>query len=318
MPDSLQGVLLSRLDRLPEETKRVIQKASVIGRAFLFRVLEHMAYEETMLESQMAFLEDAALVRERARVPEIEYVFHHALAQEVAYQTLLAPSRKLLHKKVGEAMESIFSERIDQHRALLAYHFFMGEDWEKAFEYSVGEADAAVQLYAYAEAREHYRRALVSLKHLPDNTSNREKQVDISVRLVNVSLQSESPEKNLAILTEAEDMAASLADEARLARVHLWIGRVHYLAGRLLEAISYFQKVLAVAPKFGDPELMALPGAVIGRRSGPARPVCQGPRPLGKNRTPSRGNEEPSRAVVRLLVPRRLPGLSGRLRRRFR
>jgi predicted ATPase/class 3 adenylate cyclase len=268
VPDSLQGVLLSRLDRLPEETKRVIQKAAVIGRVFLFRVLEQMAREETGLESQMALLEDSALVRERARVPEIEYVFRHALTQEVAYQTLLAPSRKLLHQKVGEAMESVFSERIDQYRALLAYHFFKGEDWERAFEYSVGEADAAAQLYAYAEAREHYHRALGSLKHLPDNASNRQKQVDTSVRLVNVSLQSESPEKNLAILAEAEDMASSLADEARIARIQLWTGRVHYVAGRLREAISYFQKVLAVAPEFGDPELMALPGAVIGRALG--------------------------------------------------
>jgi tetratricopeptide (TPR) repeat protein len=162
-------------------------------------------------------------------------------------------------------MEAIFSERIDQHRALLAYHFFKGEDWERAFEYSVGAADAAVQLYAYAEAREHYHRALDSLKHLPDNASNRQKQVDISVRLVSASHTSESPEKNLAILTEAENLASALADEARLARVQLWIGRVHYLAGRLPEAISYFQKVLAVAPEFGDPELLALPGAVIGR-----------------------------------------------------
>lgn len=265
VPDTLQGVLLSRLDRLPEETKRVIQKAAVIGRVFLFRVLEHMAREETDLESQMALLEEAALVREREQVPEIEYIFDHALTQEVAYQTLLAPARRLFHQKVGEAMESIFSERIDQHRGLLAYHFYKGEDWEKAFEYSAGEADAAVQLYAYAEAREHYHRALDSLKHLPDNTLNRQNEVDIRVRLVNVSLQSESPEKNLAILTEAENMASSLEDEARMARVQLWIGRVHYLAGRLPEAISYFQKVLAVAPKFGDPELMALPGAVIGR-----------------------------------------------------
>ena len=202
----------------------------------------------------MALLEDAALVRERERIPDIEYVFDHALTQEVAYQTLLAPSRKLLHQKVGEAMEAIFSERIDQHRAILAYHFFKGEDWERAFEYSAGEADAAVQLYAYAEAREHYHRALDSLKHLPDNASNRQKQVDISVRLVNVSLQSESPEKNLAILTEAENLASALADEAAPgARVQLWIGRVHYLAARLPEAISYFQKVLAVAPKLAIP-----------------------------------------------------------------
>ncbi|HUU92175.1 MAG TPA: adenylate/guanylate cyclase domain-containing protein, partial [Phycisphaerae bacterium] len=265
VPDSLQGVLLSRLDRLPEETRRVVQKAAVIGRVFLLRVLEHMAREETELDAQVALLEDAALVRERARVPEIEYVFRHALTQEVAYQMLLAPSRKLLHRRVGEAMESLFSEWIDRYRALLAYHFFKGEDWEKAFEYSVGEADAAARIYAYPEARQHYHRALDSLRHLPDNTSNRQKQVDTSVRLVNVSLQSEPPEKNLAILAEAENLASSLGDEARLARIRLWTGRVHYVAGRLSEAISCFQKVLAVAPELGDPELMALPGAVIGR-----------------------------------------------------
>src|SRR4030042_5655575 len=103
----------------------------------------------------------------------MEYVVPHALAQEVAYQTLLAPARKLLHQKVGEAIESIFSQRIDQHRALLAYHFFMGEDWERAFAYSVGEADAAVQLYAYAEAPAHYHLALGSPQHLPEPRSKR-------------------------------------------------------------------------------------------------------------------------------------------------
>jgi len=265
VPDTLQGVLLSRLDRLPEETKRVIQKAAVIGRVFLFRVLDHMAREETNLESQLALLQDAALVRERERIPEIEYIFDHALTQEVAYQTLLAPSRRLLHQKVGQAMESVFSKRIDEYRAILAYHFFKGEDWEKALKYSLSEADAAVQLYGYDEAREHYHRAFDSLKHLPNNTSNSEKQVDISIRLVNVSLQSDPPERNLAILTEADKVALALGDQLRMARVHLWIGRVHYLAGRLREAISYFQKVLAVAPQFDDPDLLALPGAVIGR-----------------------------------------------------
>ncbi len=265
VPDTLQGVLLARLDRLPEETKRVIQKAAVIGRVFLYRVLDHIARGEADLGTQITLLEDAEMVRERRRVPEIEYIFHHALTQDVAYQTLLTPSRKLLHQRVGEAMETIFAERIEEFLGLLAYHYVRGEAWEKALEYSGRAGDAAVDLYAYAEAREHYRRALEALKPLPEDAAYRQKRVDLSIRLVSVSLQAEAPEKNLALLLEAEATAHSLQEPGRQARVQLWIGRAHYYAGRLREAIGYFQKVLAVAPQLGDPELLALPGAVLGR-----------------------------------------------------
>ncbi len=265
VPDTLQGVLLSRLDRLPEQTKRVVQKAAVIGRVFFYRVLDHMAHGEAGLETQITLLEAAELVREHSRLPEVEYIFQHALTQEVAYQTLLGPARKQIHQRVAEAMEAIFAERVEEFTGLLAYHYFRGEAWEKALEYSARAGDTATSLYAYAEARQHYRQALEALKHLPDEAANRQKRVDLSVKLVNVSLHAESPEKNLALLSEAETIAQSLDDPARLARVQLWIGRAHYYAGRLREAIGYFQKVLGVAPKLGDPALLALPAAVIGR-----------------------------------------------------
>ena len=265
VPDTLQGVLLARLDRLPEETKRVIQKAAVIGRVFLYRVLDHMAREEAELETQIMLLEDAELVRERSRFPEVEYVFEHALTQEVAYQTLLAPARKAIHHKVAEAMEEIFVERADEFTGLLAYHYSRGEAWEKSHEHSTRAGSTMAQIFAYAEAREHFRRALEAVKHLPDNEAHRRHQVDLSVRLVDVSLQAESPEKNMALLTGVEGMAQSLGDPVRLARVQLWMGRIHYIAGRTREAIGWFQKVLAAAPQLGDPEMLALPGAVIGR-----------------------------------------------------
>ena len=265
VPDTLQAVLLSRLDRLPEETRRVIQKAAVIGRVFLYRVLDHIARGETGLDAQISRLEEAELVRERARHPEIEYIFQHALTQEVAYQTLLGPARKILHQKVGEAMEAVFAERIEEFTALLAYHYFRGEAWEKALEYSARAGNAMTQIFAYAEARDHFRRALEALKYLPQDEVHHQKRVDLNVRLVSVSPQAESPEKNMALLVEAKATAELLNDPIRLARIQFWMGRVHYLGGRTPEAIGHFQKVLAVASKLGDPELMALPGAVIGR-----------------------------------------------------
>lgn len=265
VPDTLQGILLSRLDRLPEQTKRVVQKAAVIGRVFLYRILKHMAQEEGELASQMTLIEDAELVRERSRLPEIEYVFRHALTQEVAYKTLLLPARRMLHQSVGQAMETVFAERIEEFTGLLAYHYFSGEAWEKALEFSTRAADYATALYAYSESREHYHRALESLKHLPDSELNRRERADLIMSLVGVSLQAVAPEQNLCLLGEAETLVRKENDRLRLARVQLWIGRVYYLAGKTREAIGYFQQVLPVASESNDAELLSLPGAVIGR-----------------------------------------------------
>jgi len=265
VPDTLQGVLLSRLDRLSDDLKRLIQKAAVIGRVFLYRVLEQMAGEEGSIDIRLASLEASDLVHERSRLPEIEYIFKHALTQEVAYQTLLAPARKALHQEVGEAMEQIFARRIGEFSSLLAYHYFCAESWEKGLDYATRSADAAFRVCAYPEARSHYQRALECLGHLEKNPARLQQHVEVTIKLVGASLQAVSPEKNLARLLEAETVAQSLDDPVLLGRVQLWIGRAHYYGGGLREAIGYFQKVLAMAPMLGEPELMALPGAVIGR-----------------------------------------------------
>src|SRR4029453_17634564 len=136
VPDTLQGVLLSRLDRLSEELKQLMQKAAVIGRVFHYRILEKIASAHNPLREQLAPLELSGLVRERCRIPELEFIFKHALTQEVAYQTLLTPARRALHRKVGEALESIFRDRIEEFVGVLAYHYFSGETWQKALDYS--------------------------------------------------------------------------------------------------------------------------------------------------------------------------------------
>jgi class 3 adenylate cyclase/tetratricopeptide (TPR) repeat protein len=262
VPDTLQGALLSRLDRLSEDVKQLVQKASVIGRVFLYRILEKVAGPNAALDSQLASLETSDLVRERCRLPEIEYIFKHALTQEVAYQTLLAPARKALHREVGDALESIFRDRLEEFAGVLAYHYFSAESWEKALRYSIQSSNAASRVEAYPEVRGHCRRALECLRHLDETRERLEQKVDLTIELVGASLSAESPEKNLASLAEVEAVAQSM-DPVRLVRVQLLTGRSHYSAGRLREAIGYFQKVLVAAPNLGHPELMAVPASVI-------------------------------------------------------
>jgi adenylate cyclase len=273
VPDTLQGVLMARLDRLGRETKRVAQQAAVIGRVFQQRVLMKVAEDVARLEADLSHLEREELIRELRRDPDLEYIFKHALTQEVAYETLTAPQRRELHARVGAALEELVADRIGEYQAILGGHFLRGEVWDKAAAYYRDAGDAAARLHAYAEASAHYANALVALGSLPPNDEIRRQMVDLTLSLMEVSWGAQDPGSHLARLADAETMVQTLLasgdgtgpDRARLARVQYWIGRIHYYRDEPREAIGYFQQVLAVAQELRDERLLAIPLAVMGR-----------------------------------------------------
>ncbi len=272
VPDTLQGLLMSRLDRLPPETKWLAQQASVIGRIFLYRVLFHMAERKTGVDNDLSCMETNELIRERARHPELEYMFRHALTQETAYQSLLSARRKELHCKTALAMEELFSSRLAEFFTVIGEHFLRGEAWERASEYLTRAGDTATRLFALAEARLHYARALDALAQLPSTENNRRNKVDTLIKQVSVSYAADSPEQNMVRLTEAERLVQELpgpdgaccGDQLRLARVRFWMGMIHFVSNAMPEAIGYYRQVLAAAQKLSDPELLAVPSSAIG------------------------------------------------------
>jgi len=169
IPDTLHGVLMARIDRLREDTKRVLQMAAVIGRIFLYRVLTAIAEEERKLDDHLLTLQREEMIRERARVPELEYIFKHELTREAAYNGLLKKERRMFHRQVAEALERLFAERIEEQVGLLAYHWERAGEAEKAIEYLLHAGDQARLAYAHEEAIDYYRRALALLKEQGDH-----------------------------------------------------------------------------------------------------------------------------------------------------
>jgi tetratricopeptide (TPR) repeat protein len=159
VPDTIQGLLIARIDRLDEDLKRVIRRAAVIGRQFLFRILNAVIDDRHTLES-LGKLQSVDLIREKQRLPELEYIFKHALAQEAAYEGILHQERREVHSRVGAAIESLFADRLDEFYGLLAYHYSSAEQWEKAQEYLFKAGDQAGRMAADAEALAHYNQAL--------------------------------------------------------------------------------------------------------------------------------------------------------------
>src|SRR5712691_1280487 len=160
VPDTIQAIIMARLDRLGENGKRTVQLASVIGRQFLVRLLERISGLTGELEGLLRELKALEIVYEQGLLPEPAYVFKHAVIQDVAYQSLLVQRRKELHRAVGYAIEELYPDRLADHYEELAHHFFQGEEWSKAFEYLIFSGDRAREAYANQAALDVYTRAL--------------------------------------------------------------------------------------------------------------------------------------------------------------
>jgi len=186
VPDTLQGVIAARIDRLPQESKRTLQTASVIGRMFQQQVLAYLVEQERVsihLDGALSELRRRELINLRqievmsgAKIPaDLEYIFKHAITQETAYNSLLMTRRKTLHKVAAEAIETLFPNYLDELAATLAYHFERAGIPERAIHYLTRAADRAKATYANAEAIASYQRAVSQVKQLLDD----EKDVEI-------------------------------------------------------------------------------------------------------------------------------------------
>ena len=147
---------------------------------------------------------------------------------------------------------------------------------DKAAGYSMQAGDRARTLYAYAEARQHYSRALDALAGLPDTEENRRQRVDTLIAQTVSSFRIDAPEQCLERLTEAERLVQELpgpggtsgGDRLRLARVHFWRGFAHYMHGAYRECIPYYRQALSVARESGDAELIAISSSATGQAMG--------------------------------------------------
>jgi class 3 adenylate cyclase/tetratricopeptide (TPR) repeat protein len=218
LPTTIRGVIAARIDRLDERRKRVLRDAAVVGREFLYEVVARVTREAEDLEPSLEQLEAADLIHARSRDPDVEYVFKHALTQEVAYDGLLKSERAVLHERAATAMEQILRERIPEFVETLAYHFLRGGVVDKAVHYLRASGRKCVERYAIAAAAAHYESAY-------------------------------------ELLTGRERTAAQ--DRALVELLCEW-SLVHYYLGDCGPWRTRLEAHLELAERVGDPELLAM------------------------------------------------------------
>jgi len=195
IPSTIQEVIMARVDSLPDGAKSVLQTGSAIGREFSCEI------------------------------------FRHSLTQEVAYDSLLQKKKQEIHERIGQAIEALYAERLEEFYEMLAHHYSKSENHDKAYQYLKLSGDKATHSYSPWEAFRFYKEAINALNVLPDNEQRKRRSIEVRLSMLPSMVRLGYPEASLAILQEGERLCRELGDEMSLARLSSYIGMAYALEG---------------------------------------------------------------------------------------
>ncbi len=254
IPDTVQGVLMARIDRLHEDTKRVLQTASVLGRRIPTRLLEAVWDGPGLVDPHLRELKRLEFLYELGGTEEPTYLFKHALTQEVAYESLLIPHRHALHAAAGRALEALYADRLEQVYDRLAYHYSKSMHAVNAVEYLSRFARGAARAYAHAEAVIALQEALVHAERLP--TEERDVRLNIVPRLARSLSRLGRFQEALDLLLHHQERVEQLKDDLMAGRYHLLLAHMYAILGDRDRTAQSAHRTLEEAARCGDDATM--------------------------------------------------------------
>jgi class 3 adenylate cyclase/predicted ATPase len=182
LPPTVQGILAARIDRLTPDEKTLLQQLAVIGRQFpLSLIRQVIAQPEADLYRLLTSLQRKEFLYEQPAFPESEYLFKHALTQDVAYGTVLQEQKKLLHEQTARAIEGLYRTSTEEHYAELAHHYQRSGNTEKAVEYLQKAGRQAAQQSANVAAITQFNTALELLQTLHHSRDRDQQELALQI-----------------------------------------------------------------------------------------------------------------------------------------
>ena len=253
IPETIQAVLAARIDRLPSETKRLLQTAAVIGHDVPLALLQTVVdCPETALHEHLRVLQHAELLYEKQAFPETVYTFKHALTHEVVYSSLLQERRRTLHARIVERLEALDANRRVDQVDRLAHHALRGAVWDKAVAYCRQAGARAMTQSAYHEAATSFEQALDALQHLPEGHDTHVQAIDLRLDLRSAIYPLGELGRILVYLREAAALAEALGDQHRLGWVSAFLTTHYTQVGEPDQALTCGQRTLAIATNLED------------------------------------------------------------------
>ncbi len=257
IPPTVQGVISARLDRLENETKRILQEASVIGRAFFYEILIRVTALKDQIDKSLIGLERLDLIRTRSFQPDLEYIFKHALTQEVVYNGLLKKERQAIHEKIGIVMEQLFQDRLPEFYEALGYHFKQGQSVLKAASYLMKSGQKSLSRYSPDEAHQYFQEAfdlLISRQERTKEENNLLLEIILEWSLV-YSRRARFIEL-CDFLKDKEEFAVSIGNKAQLGMFYIRLGTALVFRLQLVDGIRYLRQALKIGEEIGDQKVI--------------------------------------------------------------
>ncbi len=259
------AMLQARLSRLPPAVRRVLRAASVFGHTFWpggVQALLGAGEEIDLVERSCQALIEAEVIERlrKSRIAgEIEHQFRHALMRDAAYGLLTDDDRATGHRLAGWYLE----QSGERDPMILVEHYRRSGDLGRVPALLLRAGDEARRLEATEDAKRHYREVIATVDRLEATKDRNRCKAEAILRLVVASRLTASSEETLAEIQKAEELLTP-DDKVPLAWVNYLMGRMHFIAGRMPEAIAAYRLVLPVAEEVRDAELLALPSSMIG------------------------------------------------------
>jgi class 3 adenylate cyclase/tetratricopeptide (TPR) repeat protein len=251
VPDTIQDVLMARIDLLPDVLKRLLQTASVLGREFPPSLLDAICEDPGPQDERLHSLARAEFLYERNQADGPVYVFKHALTQEVAYESLLLSRRGRLHLAAAQALETLYAGRIEDVFDRLAYHYSRTVQSEKAVEYLTLCAERMSRWYAHDEAVRTLREALVHVERLPAERRERTYLNLVLQQALSLYLLGRLQEA-LELLLAQRDRLERLGESALAGPYYFWLAHTYSIGGERSQAVASAERALVEAERCGD------------------------------------------------------------------
>ena len=244
LPDTVDAVVGTRIDRLAPRERALLRWASVLGIVFDGDVIDDVLAAETAAPEPELWEQLSEFIERNPYVAG-GFRFRHALIRDAAYEGLSFRRRRELHQRVGEVYERRHADSPDEVSELLSLHFSLAKDLERTWRYSLLAGERAKEKFANVEAAEFYRRALEVARPLEIEPAA---QATVWKTLADVCTLSGRLEEAQAALASAR----SLAPSSELAALMLEEGLLREEQGAYSEALRWYTRGEKALPAMDD------------------------------------------------------------------
>jgi class 3 adenylate cyclase/tetratricopeptide (TPR) repeat protein len=254
---TVHGIIAGRLDRLEREAKRLLQEASVIGRSFLYEILKQVTELKDQCDRWLIGLERLDLIRTKALQPDLEYIFKHALTQEVVYNGLLKTERHEIHERIGHVMESLFQERLSEFYETLAYHFKQGQSIHKAVHYLMKSGEKSLGRYALEESNQYFKEAFEILSNKTDRSDDEDTLlITLIVKWAYVYYYMGDFKGLTNLLSAHQSLAEDIPDGSVAGMFYGWLGMALWSRERHRESREQLLRALQIGEQLNDKKVI--------------------------------------------------------------